>query len=428
MSQHSKATKPSNEYSAYFQSETSENNKNTDFTMNRYTENESNDQTQREQAQSQQIEKVHRPQSEYQETIKMTEYNKLSQIPKPRECPPDFSLYQYDENMEEPEYDEIDEKQFQRFPQNEVNRIHRENIRNFAHLTTSKVAEPEMNKIEYTESANKLSVSTDVHEAPTPIRTPINQTIDSQDFKPRNVIGTDKMARKLTVESNNAVNQSTEFRQNDNIEDEVIFNKNGMTTIKAEMVRAQDIISEHQRTISMLRKQLNSSTKTSSFQSDLDRATRHIEELTNIVRALRAAARKGNRKTDSKVATVYVPEQCTEPGVLRKIWKSVCSKKKKTWKRVAAVCFVVGMTVGTGYCIYMNPMGSFLGATGSIGTYFGTAVPQNAQIQGVEQHDNLGNGHEETLIKSITGTDIADGSGLNILFFLAIHSMKWNNE
>ena len=331
----------------------------------------------------------------------MTERNKLNQTKLP--------LYQQHQNEEEVEFDKIDETHF--------DQMHYENIRNLSHLTTSKVAEPEMNETEYTESANKLSVSTNVHEAPTPIRTPINQTIDSQHFRPRNVIGADKMARKLTVESSHAANQ------NGNI---------AMTRTTAEMVklqRARDIISEHEQTINMLQKELDSSTNTSLFESNLDRAHRQIEQLSNIVRELRAAVgnQNENGKTDLKVATVHVPEQCAEPGVLRKIWKTVCSKKKKTWKRVAAVCFVVGMTVGTGYCIYMNPMGSFLGATGSIGTYIGTTKPQNAQIQGVDQHDNLEKGERVTLFQSNTEPDIVDGSGLNILFFLAIYSVKRNN-
>lgn len=71
-----------------------------------------NTQSFHEMKQSQQIETEHLPQCEYQETIKMTEYNKLSQIPKSRECLPDFKLYQHHENEEISEYDQIDEKQF----------------------------------------------------------------------------------------------------------------------------------------------------------------------------------------------------------------------------------------------------------------------------------------------------------------------------
>lgn len=112
----------------------------------------------------------------------------------------------------------------------------------------------------------------------------------------------------------------------------------------------EDLISEHRRTIMMLQKKLVSLRKTNSLPSDRDQALRYIEQLTNIVRALQSVARNGKMKL--KAATMPVP-------------KTASSKKKKHWKRVAAVFFVVGTALGTGYCIY-NSMGSFLGATGSI--------------------------------------------------------------
>ena len=60
---------------------------------------------------------------------------------------------------------------------------------------------PKTKSNENNKSKSSLSVSTNNTEAPTPIRTPTNKKEDTKNCKPRNVIGSDKMAHKLLTEN-----------------------------------------------------------------------------------------------------------------------------------------------------------------------------------------------------------------------------------